>query len=235
MTRGASSRRPRWSSAPGLRVGCRRPGARDGLARRAGGSRGLRRVPAGAPGYGPSRLLPDGGYVSMRSSWTREADQIVLDVGPLGCPYSSGHGHADLLSVQCTFGGRPYIVDPGTFQYTADGGAGPTSARPRPTAPWRWTAPARPPRRALLVEQPSQRPLGDLAPGDVLDVAEGEHRGLRAAPGRGGSPAPGHPGEGRILCRRGRPDRLGRAPSRRALPVRSHAPHPERRRLGDRR
>jgi hypothetical protein len=58
----------------------------------------------------------------MRSGWGTEADQVILDVGPLGCHISGGHGHADLLSVQASFGGHPYLVDPGTFRYTADDG-----------------------------------------------------------------------------------------------------------------
>jgi hypothetical protein len=136
------------------------------------------------PTDGPSRLLPDGGYVSMRSGWTREADQIVFDVGPLGCPYSSGHGHADLLGVQCTFGGRPYVVDPGTFKYTADDGRRAyfrstaahstvevdATGQSSPTGPFSW----------------SSRPSAHLVawhPGDALDVAEGEHRGYGERPG----------------------------------------------------
>jgi hypothetical protein len=74
------------------------------------------------PRAAPSRNLGDGGYVVLRTTWQEDADQIVLDTGPLGCPYSSGHGHADLLAVQCVFRGRPYVVDPGTFGYTTDPG-----------------------------------------------------------------------------------------------------------------
>jgi Heparinase II/III-like protein/Heparinase II/III N-terminus len=74
------------------------------------------------PAQTPSRLLPDGGYVVMRSNWGSEADQIILDVGPLGCRVSAGHGHADLLSIQASFRGQPYIVDPGTFRYSPDEG-----------------------------------------------------------------------------------------------------------------
>jgi hypothetical protein len=69
-----------------------------------------------------SRLLAHGGYAVMRSAWGNEGDQVVLDVGPLGCAVSGGHGHADLLSIQCSFRGQPYIVDPGTFRYTDDEG-----------------------------------------------------------------------------------------------------------------
>ena len=74
------------------------------------------------PAQAPSRLLPDGGYAVMRTGWEPNADQVILDGGPLGCRFSGGHGHADLLSVEASFRGRPYIVDPGTFRYTADEG-----------------------------------------------------------------------------------------------------------------
>ncbi len=82
----------------------------------------LARLEPVLPAQTPSRVLPDGGYVVMRTNWGSEADQIILDVGPLGCPVSGGHGHADLLSIQASFRGQPYIVDPGTFRYTPDDG-----------------------------------------------------------------------------------------------------------------
>lgn len=40
-------------------------------------------------------------------------------MGPLGCPISGGHGHADLLSIQCSVFGEPYIVDAGTYCYSS--------------------------------------------------------------------------------------------------------------------
>jgi hypothetical protein len=86
------------------------------------GARVLDRLESTAPKQAPSRLLPDGGYAVMRSDWGRHSDQIILDGGPLGCHISGGHGHADLLSIQCSFRGQPYLVDPGTFRYTADDG-----------------------------------------------------------------------------------------------------------------
>ncbi len=89
------------------------------------GTEGIRlfdRLEAAPPAQSPSRLLADGGYVVMRSDWGREADQIIFDVGPLGCHISGGHGHSDLLSIQASFRGQPYIIDPGTFRYTADDG-----------------------------------------------------------------------------------------------------------------
>jgi hypothetical protein len=74
------------------------------------------------PAQAPSSVLSDGGYAVLRTGWDREADQVILDGGPLGCRVSGGHGHADLLSVEVSFRGEPYIVDPGTFRYTADEG-----------------------------------------------------------------------------------------------------------------
>lgn len=61
-----------------------------------------------------------GGYVVMRSGWQRTAHHLVFDVGPLGCPITGAHGHADLLSVVVSPFGEPFIVDPGTCVYAAD-------------------------------------------------------------------------------------------------------------------
>ena len=125
----------------------------------------------------PSRLLAHGGYAVMRSTWGTGADQIIFDVGPLGCAISGGHGHADLLSIQCSFHGQPYIVDPGTFRYTEDegwrgyfrgtaahstvdiDGAGQAVTR----GPFGWVS--RPSARLIRWESTASR-----------DVAEGEHR-----------------------------------------------------------
>lgn len=73
------------------------------------------------PPRGPlSRQFPRGGYTVMRSSWRRDAHQLIFDAGPLGCPHSAGHGHADLLSIQCAAFGRPVLVDAGTYCYTPE-------------------------------------------------------------------------------------------------------------------
>jgi hypothetical protein len=128
------------------------------------------------PPTSPSRALLQGGYVVLRTSWQEDADQVIFDTGPLGCPHSSGHGHADLLGIQCSFRGQPYVVDPGTFCYTAEpswrtyfrgtaahstvevDGVGQT----RTTAPFAWEAKP----RARLLRWGS---------GDALDFAEAEH------------------------------------------------------------
>jgi len=72
------------------------------------------------PAMPPSRLFADGGYAVMRSGWDAEAQHLILETGPIGGPPTAGHGHADLLSLQCSAFGEPFIVDPGTYCYTAD-------------------------------------------------------------------------------------------------------------------
>jgi hypothetical protein len=73
-----------------------------------------------APPEGPpSKLFFKGGYAVMRDGW--EGDHhVIFDFGPLGSPPNAGHGHADLLSVQCSVFGEPFLVDPGTYGYTGE-------------------------------------------------------------------------------------------------------------------
>ena len=136
------------------------------------------------PSGAPSQALEDGGYIVMRTGWQRNADQVHFDVGPLGCSTSAGHGHADLLSVQCAFGGQPYVVDPGTFRYTGDqrGRAHFRSTaahstvevdgigQATPTGPFRWDSHP----RARLLRWES---------GEAFDVAEGQHDGYERLSG----------------------------------------------------
>jgi hypothetical protein len=77
-------------------------------------------VHAAPPGGPASRVFPAGGYAIMRSGWDAGAHQMIVDVGQLGCPASSAHGHADLLSVQCAVFGEPCLVDAGTYCYTTE-------------------------------------------------------------------------------------------------------------------
>lgn len=72
------------------------------------------------PAWAPSRVFRDGGYAVMRNGWKKDAHQLVFDAGPLGCRVSGGHGHADLLSIQCSAFGEPFLVDPGTGTYAED-------------------------------------------------------------------------------------------------------------------
>ena len=72
------------------------------------------------PATTPSCVFPSGGYASMRSDWTPDAHHAIVDIGPIGCPVSGGHGHADLLSIQCSVFGEPCLVDAGTYCYTGE-------------------------------------------------------------------------------------------------------------------
>jgi hypothetical protein len=118
----------------------------------------LEGLSAAPPATAPSRAFPDGGYAVMRSGWDEHAHHMVLDAGPLGGGPTAGHGHADLLALECSARGTPFLVDPGTFTYSQDSGwrthfrttrahstimidgldqaevAGPFSWRSRPTA-----------------------------------------------------------------------------------------------------
>lgn len=75
---------------------------------------------AAAPTIPASRMFPSGGYAVMTASGQDGAHQLIVDGGPLGCPFSAGHGHADLLSIQCSAFGEPVLVDPGTYCYTPE-------------------------------------------------------------------------------------------------------------------
>ena len=143
----------------------------------------LRPAPPAAP---PSRLFASGGYAVMRSGWAPDDHQMIFDVGPLGCPVSGGHGHADLLSVQCVVFGEPYLVDSGTYCYAGDLASrryfrstaahsavvvdGESQAAQ--AGPFRWT------------ERPGAR-LTDWRSTSDLDFAEAHHRAYAELPGGG--------------------------------------------------
>ena len=67
-----------------------------------------------------SQLFEDGGYAVLRSDPGPRAHTLILDVGPLGCPFSAAHGHADLLALTCDVFGERCIVDPGMPTYGGD-------------------------------------------------------------------------------------------------------------------
>jgi uncharacterized heparinase superfamily protein len=100
--------------------------AADGVAPEIGwlmgpdGANVLDGMPGVPPRHDPSRVFPSGGYAVMRNGWDAEAHQAIVDIGPIGCPVSGGHGHADLLSLQCSIFGEPCLVDAGTYSYTGD-------------------------------------------------------------------------------------------------------------------
>lgn len=65
-----------------------------------------------------SRTFLDAGAVTMRTGWGDNAKFLLFDAGPQGMR-ASGHGHADALSFVCAANGREWLVDPGTYVYSA--------------------------------------------------------------------------------------------------------------------
>jgi hypothetical protein len=108
---------------------------------------------------------------------------LIFDTGPLGCPVISGHGHADLLSIQCSLFGQRYLVDPGTCCYTANtelrnflrGTAAHSTVivdgkdQAQPAGPFAW--------RSRSTAQ-----LLQWTANEVLAFADAEHDGYRALP-----------------------------------------------------
>jgi hypothetical protein len=68
-----------------------------------------------------SRMFPQSGFVVMRRDWQSDSNMLAFDAGPQGMG-NCGHGHADALSVICSAQGAVWLVDPGTFVYTASKG-----------------------------------------------------------------------------------------------------------------
>ncbi|HVS78392.1 MAG TPA: alginate lyase family protein, partial [Steroidobacteraceae bacterium] len=64
------------------------------------------------------RSFPCAGYFVLGDRLeTPEEVRIVAEAGPLGYLSIAAHGHADALAFTLTAGGRPFLVDPGTFAY----------------------------------------------------------------------------------------------------------------------
>lgn len=63
-----------------------------------------------------SVAFPSGGSFILRAA----DDYVFMDCGPLGLADRGGHGHNDCLSFEAVLCGRPLIVDPGCYVYTAD-------------------------------------------------------------------------------------------------------------------
>ena len=66
-----------------------------------------------------SLFFPEGGVWISRDKDDVTASCGVVDVGPHGMGHG-GHAHADLLAIDLSLGGRPLLVDSGTFTYTMD-------------------------------------------------------------------------------------------------------------------
>lgn len=61
----------------------------------------------------------DAGIYILRSGWDQEGDTAWFRCGPfgLGGDHWSAHAHCDLLSVLLCIGGRPLLIDSGTYLY----------------------------------------------------------------------------------------------------------------------
>jgi hypothetical protein len=66
-----------------------------------------------------AQSFTDGG-IYLSADRGSSLDQVLIDAGPLGA-MRSGHGHADALSVKYSAGGRPCLIDSGTFCYMSSG------------------------------------------------------------------------------------------------------------------
>ena len=64
------------------------------------------------------QAFPEGGYYVLALARCEEDEVIVVfDAGPIGFPPLYAHGHADALSFWLSYGGREFLIDPGTFCY----------------------------------------------------------------------------------------------------------------------
>jgi Heparinase II/III-like protein/Heparinase II/III N-terminus len=65
------------------------------------------------------RAFPEGGYFILGEDFeTPREVRLIADTGPLGYLAIAAHGHADALAFTLSIGGRPILVDPGTFSYS---------------------------------------------------------------------------------------------------------------------
>lgn len=64
--------------------------------------------------------FPEAGLYAMRDSWDADSDAAFFRCGPFGLGGAGhcSHAHCDLLSVQLWIGGRPLLVDSGTYAYS---------------------------------------------------------------------------------------------------------------------
>ena len=65
--------------------------------------------------------FPYGGYYVLATDRGGDNEMVVvLDSGPLGLAPLNAHGHADALSFWFSYGGREFLIDPGTYCYQAN-------------------------------------------------------------------------------------------------------------------
>ncbi len=68
------------------------------------------------------RSFPRAGYYILGEAFETPSEvRIVADAGALGYLSIAAHGHADALAFTLTIGGKPFLVDSGTFAYHTEG------------------------------------------------------------------------------------------------------------------
>jgi hypothetical protein len=81
------------------------------------GAQAYAALPAAAP-VPRRRVFEEGGYAVLGSRFCSAREvRIVADAAPLGYLSIAAHGHADALAFTLSAGGRPLLVDPGTYAY----------------------------------------------------------------------------------------------------------------------
>lgn len=63
------------------------------------------------------KTFPEGGYSCIRAALRGEDASVIMDHGPLGYLSIAAHGHADACMLLLSLGGRPVLIDPGTYLY----------------------------------------------------------------------------------------------------------------------
>jgi hypothetical protein len=78
-------------------------------------------LPPPAAENGAGEPSPSGGMRLFGNAgilvWRGRRCYFVADVGGIGPPHLSGHGHCDSLSFECWIDGLPFVVDSGTWSY----------------------------------------------------------------------------------------------------------------------
>jgi hypothetical protein len=82
------------------------------------GEEGVRKFQEMSPsdGYGGSRVFKNAGTYIMRDGDL----YLCFNASGAGINGRGSHGHNDVLSIEVSAGGRAFIVDPGTYVYSAD-------------------------------------------------------------------------------------------------------------------
>lgn len=75
-------------------------------------------IPCRYESFGFRREFPEGGYFILGDRFeTPDEIRLIADAGPLGYLSIAAHGHADALAFTLSIGGRPLLIDPGTYAY----------------------------------------------------------------------------------------------------------------------